>query len=379
MAGSRERRVEPVDLVVAAAFALALQAQVWVPSLFGADAHLTQRPLLSLLGVAVAAPLVARRVAPWPAGLASLGASSLMGQAETPPEGLADLAAVLLVSYSLGRYARRPVGYVGVVPVLACAMAQGEDWADRSFVAVLLAAAWGVGVLVGQRSDDVVGLRQAHRESEQQRLVAAREGAADERHRIALELHDVVAHRVSMIVVQSQAADALLDGDPEGARRALRSVEEAARQALTELRQVVGAMHESEAPPPAAADLSHLASVVDDATRAGVTVSLETRGATRPVAPVVALAVSRIVQESLFNVARHADGAAATVCLVYGDHEVEVVVENDGPPVEAPAPGHGLSGMAERASFLGGALEAGPRSGGGFRVRAFIPTAGAAT
>ena len=372
MAGSRVRRLDGVDLVVALAFSLALQVEIWAPQLTGADDDLSQRPALSVLSLAISVPLAFRRTAPWPAGLIALAAAAGLGLMETPPEGLANFAAMLVVTYSLGRFTDRPLGYAGIVPVLACAATLGEDLADKSFAGIVLGAAWAAGAVVGRRSDDV-------QRSERQRLDAADEGAEAERHRIASELHDVVAHRVSMIVVQSQAADALLDTDPSAARRAVRAVEDAARQALAELRQVVGVLKEERVGEPQALDLARLGAVVDDARSAGIRTTLHMRGEARPVAPVVALAVFRIVQESLSNAARHAAGSTVDVTLTYGPGLVEVLVQDDGPTLEALTTGHGLAGMAERAAFVGGTFSAAPGPDGGFRVHASIPTPEVAT
>jgi signal transduction histidine kinase len=371
MRGQQERLLDGVDVVVALAFTLALQVEIWAPELLAADTGLTQRPALSALSLLISLPLAVRRLAPWPAALVALTAAALLGRLDTPPEGLANLVAMLVAVYSLGRYAPRPRGYLGLLPVLACAAALGEDAADKAFVGIVLGAAWAAGALVGRRSDEV-------RHAERKRLDAAEEGAEAERRRIASELHDVVAHRVSMIVVQSQAADALLDSDPSAARRAVRAVEDAARQALSELRQVVGVLNEASVAAPQAVDLERLGDVVTDARSAGVPASLHVEGHVRPVAPVVALAVFRIVQESLTNASRHAAGSAVEVTLTYCPGSIELAVQDDGPQVESATAGHGLSGMAERIAFVGGRFTASPRPDGGFLVRASIPTAEAA-
>jgi signal transduction histidine kinase len=372
MAGSQDRRLDAVDVVLALAFTLALQLEIWAPQLTGADSDLSQRPALSVLSLAISVPLAFRRTAPWPAGLIALTAAAALGLMDTPPEGLANLAAMLVVAYSLGRFTARPLGYAGIVPVLLCAATQGEDLADKGFVAIVLGAAWAAGAVVGRRSDEV-------RRSEQQRLGAADEGAEAERHRIASELHDVVAHRVSMIVVQSQAAHAVLDSDREAARRAVRSIEDAARQALAELRQVVGVLKEDGRRSPEDTDLARLGTVVANARSAGVDAVLDVRGTPRSVAPVVALAVSRIVQESLSNAARHAQGRAVRVTLAYSPGAVDVSIDSDGDAISAPEVGHGLAGMAERAAFVGGTFTAAPRPDGGFNVHASIPTPEVAT
>lgn len=361
-------RADPTDVVLALALTLALQAEIWAPGLFGAETSLTHRPLLSGLSLAISVPLVVRRVHPWPVAVVALGAEVAQGRLATAPEGLANLLAMLVVAYSLGRYARRPRGYAGLVLVAAAAFGVGEDLADNLFVLVVLGAAWAAGMLIGRRTDDLDAL-------ELRRLEATRAGAEEERMRIARELHDVVAHRVSMMVVQSQLADTLLDKDPSGARTAINAVEEAGRDALTDLRSVLGLLHHdgAAARSPGDTDLARLGTLVDDARAGGLPGSLRVSGDPRPVPPAVALAAFRIVQESLTNVVKHVGPVPTSVELRYGPGSVEVLVENPGAPVEDHQPGHGLSGMAERAAFVGGTLAAGPAPEGGFRVHAVLP------
>ena len=368
-------RFEPVDLVVALALTLATQAEIWAPDLLGADTGLTERPLLSVTSLAITLPLVLRRTMPWLVAVVALGFEVLQSLLATPADGLANLLAMLVTVYSLGRYARRPTGYAGGVLVATAALGLGEDGADKAFVLLVLGAAWAAGVLVGRRTDDLGAL-------ELRRLAATREGAEEERLRIARELHDVVAHRVSLIVVQSQLADTLLDRDPEGARAAIRAVEDAGRDALTELRSVLGLLHDEggeAARSPGDAELARLAGIVDAARASGLPASYDVSGEARPVPPAVALAAFRIVQESLTNVVRHAGGAPTRVRLAYETGRIAVTVEDEGPRVSSHEPGHGLAGMAERASFVGGTLQAGPREGSGFRVAATLPTPEAAT
>ncbi len=263
MDAARDRRPDAVDLVVALAFTLALQVEIWAPHLTGADTDLVQRPALSALSLAISLPLAFRRTRRGRRASSSLAAAAVLGRLDTPPEGLANLAAMLVVAYSLGRFTRPSARLRGrrAGPGL-----RGDARATTPPTRPSSASCSGrVGRRrrwSGRRSDDV-------RRSERQRLDAAAEGAEAERHRIASELHDVVAHRVSMIVVQSQAADALLDSDPSrpGGRSA--SVEEAARQALAELRQVVGVLKEESDGDPQALDLAGSARVVDDARCGG--------------------------------------------------------------------------------------------------------------
>lgn len=364
--------VSSLDVVVALALTLALQGEIWAPQLFGADEELVQRPALAVLGLAITLPLAFRRRAPWLVSMTAFAAEIAMEQLATPPDGLGNLLAMLVVAYSLGRHAAPPWRRAGIAVVTVTAFSVGEDLADHTFVLVVLGAAWVAGVIAAFRSEQIDDL-------EVRRLEAAQEGAQDERLRIARELHDVVAHRVSMIVVQSQLADTLLDTDPGRARGAVRAVEDAGRQALTELRSVLDLLHADDpaARAPGDTDLGRLADLVTDVRGSGLPVTFCVEGAPRPVPPAVALAAFRIVQESLTNVVRHADSASTSVVLAYGDGAVTVDVQDSGTSVPSNEPtGHGLAGMQERAAFVGGRLEAGPSSTGGFRVHAVLPVPG---
>ena len=189
-----------------------------------------------------------------------------------------------------------------------------------------------------------------------------------------------------MMVVQSQLADTLVERDPAGARTALRAVEGAGRDALAELRSVLGLLHDVEPATraPADTDLTRLDELVETVRTGGLPVTFRVTGSARPVPPAVAMAAFRIVQESLTNVVKHAGLVPTRVELDYAPTAIAVMVEDDGAAVAVPEPGHGLAGMAERASFLGGTLtvgprdagpgEAGPRDPGGFRVAAMLPT-----
>ena len=362
-------RLDPIDLVIALALTLAVQGEIWAPEAFGAESDLTNQPLLSILSLAITLPLVARRAWPWAVAVVALGAEVTMGRMATPPEGLANLLAMLVVTYSLGRYARLPGRYAGIALVAAAAFGVGQDLADNVFVLVVLGGAWAAGVLVARRTDDLGAL-------ELRRLEASRLGAEEERLRIARELHDVVAHRVTMMVVQSQLADTLLEKDPVGARSAIHSVEEAGRDALVELRSVLGLLHHEggASRAPGDTDLNRLDELADTVGSGGLPVSYEVTGVPRQVPPAVAMAAFRIVQESLTNVVKHAGKVPTRVELSYTPTAVGVTIEDDGAPVAVPDPGHGLAGMAERASFLGGTLSVGPRTAGGFRVAAVLPT-----
>lgn len=201
--------------------------------------------------------------------------------------------------------------------------------------------------------------------------------ASEERLRIAQELHDVLAHNISLINVQAGSALHLLDERPEQARPALTAIKEASNEALGELRSVLDVLREGSngAPRSPTQGLDQLDTLIVRTRAAGLQVSQRVEGSPAALPASVDRAAFRIVQESLTNVRRHAGRATAAVTLRYGERDLEVVVEDDGssgasPPREG---GNGLPGMRERALALGGAFEAGPRDEGGFRVRAHLP------
>jgi signal transduction histidine kinase len=196
---------------------------------------------------------------------------------------------------------------------------------------------------------------------------------AEEQARIARELHDVIAHNVSVIVVQAAAADDVFDVDPARAREALRSIEATGREAMGELRRLLGgvrAADESYRPQPG---LGRLDELVEQVRAGGLTVTVRVDGTPRPLAPGVDLSAFRIVQEALTNTLRHAAASRADVTVRYGPEAIDLEVRDDGIGGGAPArdgSGHGLLGMRERAALTGGTLAAGPAPGGGFVVRA---------
>jgi signal transduction histidine kinase len=219
---------------------------------------------------------------------------------------------------------------------------------------------------------------QAERDREDQ----ARRAVAEERTRIARELHDVVAHQMTVMTIQADGAARIArDGDPRVAG-ALATIKETGQQALAEMRRVVGLLRTQDdevadlAPLPQLADLDEL---VQRVHAAGVDVDMEVHGEARPVAEGVQLSAYRVIQESLTNAVRHGGpNTSARVRVCYRDAGLDLLVEDDGRGAAAddgPGGGHGLVGMRERVAVLGGSFEAGPRQGGGFRVHATIPYA----
>jgi len=229
----------------------------------------------------------------------------------------------------------------------------------------------------------VFALRLLRRTAQQEARLetAAAEAVTAERARIARELHDVVAHHVSVVVVQAQAGQAVLPAEPERASRALHDIEVSARQAMVELRRVLGVLRTDAdaplAPQPTLAALQELAAQIEPA---GVAVTVHIEGAETALPSGVGLSVYRIVQEALTNVVRHAHATRADVVVAYGPRGLDVTVSDDGRGDQRAAghgdgTGHGLAGMRERVSMLGGTIEAGEGDAGGFCVRAHIPLA----
>jgi signal transduction histidine kinase len=231
-----------------------------------------------------------------------------------------------------------------------------------------------IGELIRVRSQRSAALRHSREEERRRR-------ASEERMRMARDLHDVVAHNISVINVQANTALHLMDRQPDRARSALVTINEISKQALVELRSVLGVLRDVDGAAPLAPTpgLSRLGELVDTAAAAGLTVRVTQDGpqATLPVE--VDLAAYRIVQEALTNSARHSGGKNAAVRLGYGDHGLLIEVADDGgprpdrPAARSEGSGSGIAGMAERAAALGGTLHAGPRPDGGFRVRAWLP------
>jgi signal transduction histidine kinase len=246
------------------------------------------------------------------------------------------------------------------------------------WLAVLLLFLLAVAEVIRARGQRTAALEQSRQEELRRR-------AGEERMRIARDLHDVVAHNISVINVQANTALHLMDRQPDRARSALTTINEVSGQALVELRSVLGvlrAVDESvpRAPTPGLARLGDLA---DTAAAAGLAVRVEESGQRTRLPAEVDLAAYRILQEALTNSARHSGGTNAAIRIAYGEGALMIEVDDDGalrspgrPPGQPQGTGSGIAGMTERAAALGGTLQAGPRPGGGFTVRARLPLHG---
>ena len=332
-------------------------------------------------------PLVARRRFPG-AVLALCVASGLAFAALfMPPFFLGP--AMLVAVYSVAAYGRRWVSLAGLaVAELGLAAVQlTPGRLERSAFLLfmgILAVAWMLGHFVGDRQVYAAQLEERTAELEQAREELARRAVVEERLRLARELHDVVAHAMSVIAVQSGVGAHVAASRPQEVGKALAAIEATSRAALEELRRLLGVLRQdsepqaSLTPVPGLADLD---SLLAEVAKVGLAVRLRVEGTPSPLPPGVDLSAYRIVQEALTNVVKHAGPAHAQVTIGYRDQEVTVEVTDDGRGAVTPAgdgragTGHGLIGMRERVAVFGGDLEVGPRPGGGFRVAARLPLA----
>jgi signal transduction histidine kinase len=254
--------------------------------------------------------------------------------------------------------------------------------AELVFTPILFGLAWLTGFALRDRVVRANAAEERAARLEQEREADALRAVVEERTRIARELHDIVGHSVSVMTVQASGVRRLLRPEQEQEREALLAVEQTGREALAEMRRVVGALRDPEEGPALAPrpSLSRVDKLVAQARETGLPVDLEMEGEPVPLPAGVDLTAYRLVQEGLTNAIKHAAARHADVRVRYGDDYVEIEVCDDGRGADGPdsassGGGHGLVGMRERVSIYGGELEAGPRAEGGFRLRARLPVA----
>lgn len=386
MAGEQVIDIVDAGTGILAAGLIAIAAWGPPPGLIGTAMIPGPLWLRALLPVLMGAPLLLRRRAPllmWTAILAAVALLSLLTR--NPERGVAFTFVLLAAAYSLGAHAspRRAAARLAVAaPVvaviaafggLALAFHQGSGAKAAALSLLQLVAFWLAGVLVRARRQAVsMAARSVALERQAEQATAA------ERARIARELHDIVAHHLSVIVLQ--AAGARASGRP--AEATLEKIENSARQALGETRRLLGVVRDAAgeaglAPQPGIGELDALAASV---RAAGLPVNLVISGDPAALPATVEVSVYRIVQEALTNVLKHAGQARADVTIGCAQETVTIEVTDNGTAESAPlatAGGHGLAGMRERAAVFGGELRAGPRPGGGFAVLARLPLGGA--
>jgi signal transduction histidine kinase len=249
-------------------------------------------------------------------------------------------------------------------------------FANFVFTAIVFTIAWTVGFAVSRKFHEADEAREQAARAEREREERARLAVSDERARIARELHDVVGHSVSVMTVQASAARRLLRPQQERERQALLVVEQTGREALAEMRRMVGVLRRPEEAPALAPQpsLEQIERLVENTREAGLPVELRIEGDPVQLPAGVDLTAYRLVQEGLTNALKHARASRAEVVLRYSDGQVELTVSDDGRGGGGgDGSGHGLLGLRERVSVYGGQLEAGPRAGGGYRLRATLP------
>ncbi|MER8068449.1 sensor histidine kinase [Streptomyces sp. NPDC094034] len=310
----------------------------------------------------------------------------------------ADFAMLVIIYTVVAQGRSRWASRVALIGGLLAAPAAQARWPDGTadgflgvvFVAIVISVpfvlAWVLGDSVRTRRAYLDQLEERATRLEKEREAQAKVAVAAERARIARELHDVVAHNVSVMVVQADGAAYVLDAAPDQAKQALETISSTGRQALAEMRRLLGVLRTGDAkesgeyvPQP---DVGQIEELVENVRGAGLTVDFRIEGTPRPLPSGVELTAYRIVQEALTNSRKHGGpDVGASVRLVYFDDGLGLLVEDDGRGAAhelyedggADGRGHGLIGMRERVGMVGGTLDAGPRPGGGFRISALLP------
>ncbi|MDR8020043.1 sensor histidine kinase [Nesterenkonia aerolata] len=258
----------------------------------------------------------------------------------------------------------------------------GDEFLEIGQLGVLVVVTlwvWTWGTLVRIRRQYIAGLRERAEQAERERETNARIAVADERARIAREIHDIVSHSLSVVVVMSDGAAAKVESEPERAKSAMLGVLDTGRTALAEMRRMLGVLRDdepgSQAPQPG---ITQLEDLIEQSRAAGMPVALTVSGERPPLSQGVELTVYRVVQEALTNVRKHAGSQVTGVdmALTYRPEEVEVRVADDGRGPTDDVGGHGLVGMRERTAAHGGTFQAGARVGGGFELVAVLPREG---
>jgi signal transduction histidine kinase len=376
------------DAVLALVLLAVGQSQVWLGWRDGGVglAYRGSRPLEALMIAAFTLPLAVRRRAPVIAA-AAVAVAILVQVVFVARElpllpGLLPLAIANYSAAAWGHTRSRLVGLAAVVAadgVLIARISEEHSSGEILFSAFVIAGTWLLGDLARSRHRRAEHFAERARRLEDERDEWARAAVEAERSRIARELHDVVAHTVSLMGVQAGAARILLDEDPDQARAVLRQIEGSARESVDELQRLLAVVRDAGAAPVLEPQptLDQLDGLVAQVRAAGLHVDLEVEPVPYTVPSGVALAAYRIVQEALTNTLKHAGAARARVCLAYdgSTDALEIEISDDGRGAAATNGhrGHGLIGMRERTALYGGTLQAGPLPAGGFSVTARLP------
>ncbi|MEU5954003.1 sensor histidine kinase [Streptomyces sp. NPDC047525] len=334
------------------------------------------------LGAGTAAPLIWRRRAPFACACVIAVFTPVMALYHRPPPdvcfgGMVALYTVAALSTPL----KRRVMLAGWLTGAAVTMAFKEhsEPYEYPFHLLSLISAYALGAFARVQRAYTAALEDRARRLERERATETARAVSQERSRIARDMHDILAHAVSLMVVQAEAGPVVVRSDPDRAVGAFEAIAGAGRDAMVQLRRILGVLRESSAPDagrapqPTLAALPELTALVE---QAGLRVELTAEGQPRPLPPDVEVAAYRIVQEALTNCVKHAGAATVTVQLTWYDNELRLLVQDDGAGLfAARGAGHGLVGIRERAAACGGTAEAGNGPDGGFRVAVTLPTA----
>ncbi|MES9542491.1 MULTISPECIES: histidine kinase [unclassified Actinomadura] len=366
------RRSRAFDIALAVTLAVADGLFLW----FAEQKFWLPPPVVSVSSVVLGLALIVRRSHPVGLAVFAVVFGTVTG---------AGAFGTLVILYSLAAYtaSRRTVVVIAVAGYVANLVLPGPTAATESFLAQAIFGIAFVGVPVllglymGARKQLLASLQERAARLEREQHLLAERARGEERTRIAREMHDVVANRISVMVVHAGALKAIAVRDPERAAETAAVIGDMGRQALEELRHVVGVLRQGEkALPQEVVTLAHLRELVGQSGAAGLRVDLKVRGEERPMPPAVGRTVYRLVQEALTNVHKHAGAADTRVDLGLLPEAIEVEIANEpptaGPEHRLPSGGNGLIGLRERVTALGGSFDAGPR-GGGYAVRARLP------
>jgi signal transduction histidine kinase len=367
-------RINPVQVDVALAVVLLVLSElaIWWGRSGVAKEHTVG---VALIAAVVTGSVAVRRRYPFIVGVGVVALSTFQIEFWGDPQLIPSSIAFFLSLYALTVWTTARMFALGIGLLIAmylgrAAGPKGSLSHSTFFTVVTLIVMLLIRRVLGDRE------RRAQL-AERERDVAAREAVVGERARIARELHDAIAHNVSMMVLQAGAERRTLDGQQGGTHAVLQTIEQTGRGALTEMRRLVGMLREDGedelSPQPGLDDLPHLAAQVREA---GLPVELAVEGDKRPLPVGIELSAYRIVQEALTNALKHAGNATASVRVRYGDDTLELEIIDDGPgsvPPIATGGGHGLTGMRERVALYGGRIDTGHKASGGFRVLVLLP------
>jgi signal transduction histidine kinase len=353
----------------------------------GSDKHLHGTTWLMALWAAVfVLPLLARRRFPFGAAAAVfvIGVAGSIWNGTLVTYAGGNFIGVLMATFLFGLLWERERSLIGLGIALAAAAfvvhndPNQNDIGDFGGVALAFTIAWLAGLALGSQLKTAASAVERADRLEREREAEARAAVAEERARIARELHDIVGHSVSVMTVQASAVRRLLRDDQEREREALITVEETGRAALAEMRRLVGVLRRPEDAPALAPQpsLEHIEKLVEQTREAGLPTELKVEGDASRLPAGIDLTAYRLVQEGLTNALKHSRATHAEVHVRYADGSVELVVSDNGSGNgKGDGGGHGLVGMRERVSVIGGELAAGPRQNGGYELRARLPVA----